>query len=119
MAKVYLAGRARDSANLFWGVTSSYGDPYLIKVGDPAKFRAFAEKIVQMQSGKRNAKFSDKYDSYLNSNDPVKNEEGFLKMLKELKVNGGITLYRGNSTCTQWTKLESDGFGGVKTTNCN
>jgi hypothetical protein len=120
MAQFYIAGKARDSANLFWGVTSSYGDPYLVKVTNTAKYRAFAEKIVAMeQNPKKSKRFTSIYKNWFNSNSVTKNEKGFLDMLDDLKVGDGMTLYRANNTeCTQWTKLTLSASGNVVTTNC-
>jgi len=120
MAKIFLTGKARDSANLFWGVTSSYGDPYLVKITNTAKFRTFAKKIVSMEENpKKSKRFTSIYNNWFNSKSVTKNEKGFLEMMDDLKVGDGMTLFRANNTeCTQWTKLTLSASGNIITTNC-
>jgi hypothetical protein len=116
MAKVFLGGKAKDSSNLFFGVTSSYGMPYLIKITNTAKFRAFAEEIAGDDSKIKN--FSKKYDPKFNFSDPDLNETGFLKMLEKMKSGNGLTLFRGNNDCTKWTKLTIDNFDAIQQNDC-
>lgn len=118
MAQLFLRGLAKDSNNLFFGVTSNYGDPYLIKVTNTADFRKFAEKITKDERSIE--KFLEDYAYKFNSDNATKNEKGFLDMMNDMRVGKGFTLFRGNSDCTQWTKLTRNNFGGDPTeTNCN
>ena len=102
-AEAFLKGKARDSANFFFGMTSSYGDPMLMKVTNCAKFRAFAQKITKNEAIKK--RFVNDYNNRFNFDNHEMNEIGFLKMMNEMGVNGGFSLYRGNADCNSWSKL--------------
>ena len=83
LCEIYLAGFARDSANLFFGLTSCDGPPYIIKVASTAIFRRFAQRICGLQGDdtKRKQRFYESYEYVLRSGLPVKNETEFLKMI--------------------------------------
>jgi hypothetical protein len=123
MAEAYLKGLAKDSNNLFFGVTHTYGFPYLIKVTNTSKFRKFAEKITKAeQSAKEKNKFSYVYRDDFRSDNTNINEKGFLDMLIREGAGNGVTLYRAaNNQCNQWIKLERNNFSatGIDETPCN
>ena len=124
MARLYLAGLAKDTANLFFGMTSHTGVPYLLKVSNPVKFRVFANEIVNREANNRS--FSQNYNNKLNSGDNSKNITAFFEMLQDLKALNAVSLYEaepdnsGNYQFDQWKKLNWDGNGGFNpATNCN
>ncbi len=118
LARIFLSNNlARDSVNLFMGVTSLNNPPYLIKVTNVAKFRIFANKIAETDT-KQNA-FIDNNAKKFNFNNAAANEVGFLNMLKDNLGALGLTLYRGNDDCNRWTKLTVDNFNLVSETPCN
>ena len=121
MAQIFILNHAADSNNLFFGVTSNYDMPFLMKVGNVAQFRSFCEKIVGVNGNDDDkmkdfkSKFYKKIDSENNGN----NETEFLKLLKNVYgVNKGLVLYTGNNACTQWTKREVDNSGIVHDKPC-
>jgi len=121
MAQIYLTGHAKDSTNLFFGVTSTYGPPMLIKVNNTAAFRAFAQKIagVDGRDEKAMRRFNNRYSGEFT--DPVShslNEKEFMMMLRKEGVLSGVSVYRGNRNLNEWKKLSVDVFGTVTTTNC-
>ena len=111
MARLYLAGLAKDSANLFFGMTSYTGPPFLIKISNNRKFRTFAEKIVAMEAG--NEGFNTAFKKKLDSGDNTKNLKEFFKMLYHRDLGGfaGIDVYEAepdissNYNFNQWKKL--------------
>lgn len=123
MAEAYLKGLAKDSNNLFFGVTHTCGFPYLIKVTNTSKFRKFAEKIIEMEyNSKKSKRFSHIYENSFNTTSTNFNEKAFLDMLIEQKAGNGVTLYRAaNNQCNQWIKLERNNFSatGIDETPCN
>lgn len=122
MAQIYVWNRARNPSNLFYGLTSSYGMPYLMKVGDETTFRDFAVKIVGENGTdvKKMNFFRNKFYDNINSDNQDKNEKEFLKLLKnEYSVQNGLILYRGNNECNQWTRIKIDGFNDVIPYPCN
>lgn len=120
MAQIYLSPYARDTANLFFGVTSSYGPPMIMKVRNTTEFRNFAIKIAGANGNdfKRQEKFINKYSGKFTSLNSDTNEIDFLKMLKAENALGAITLYRGNSTLTKWTELTIDNLNNVSSVPC-
>ncbi len=105
MAKIFIEGKAQDPNNLFMGVATANG-PYLLKVVDSAKFRVMANKIYSFVNLKLQEDFE--YDNRNNFNwatDSVRNEADFLYMLNTFRKQGGLTLYKGNADCTQWSAL--------------
>jgi hypothetical protein len=116
MAELFLNGKVKDTANFFFGVTSSYGMPYLIKITNTAKFRAF---VMEVAGDEKKMKFFEKdYNDKFNYSDAGLNEKGFLKMLKEMKAGNGLTLFKGNSACTQWIKLTINNFNNITENDC-
>ncbi len=115
MTQLYLAGKAKDSTNFFIGVASR-DNPYILKVTNTTKFRRFAEKISA--SSKAVKDFQADYNPKLISANPDNNEENFLKMMQEMNAGTGLTLFRGNKDCNQWTKLSLSGTGGVVDEPC-
>jgi hypothetical protein len=103
MAQVFLYGLAKDSNNLFMGMTNSTGKPYLIKISNTSSFRTFAENLLMNEKSQKS--FFDTYNPLLRSTNPDTNEENFLKMLKEKGIADGIDLFRGNNACNKWRKL--------------
>jgi hypothetical protein len=102
--------------NLFFGMTSHSGLPYLIKVSNTTKFRNFATKITNMEAD--NFSFSKKYNDKLKSGDNSKNIIEFFNMLQ---ANGGLnalSVYEAipdnssNINFDMWKKLNWDGNGG-------
>lgn len=123
MAEVFLNGLAKDSNNLFFGITHNYGPPYLIKITNAAKFRKFAERIMKMEGNvKEKTRFTRQYKYQFNTDNTNFNEKGFLDMLNDLNAGSGLTLYRAqNNDCKKWIKLERDNFDptGISETTCN
>ena len=118
MSQIFLSGLAKDSNNLFFGVTSNYGGPYLMKVTNTADFRKFAEKITKDERSIKN--FLNNNEKNFNTDDATKNEKGFLDMMNDEGVKNGFTLYRGNEDCTKWTKLtRNNSSGNPNETNCD
>lgn len=124
MAQIYLAGFAKDSANLFFGMTSHSGLPYLVKVSNTARFRTFAERIVAMEAN--NNGFTKKYNQKLNSGSNNKNIEEFFNMLQKLGGLSALSVYEatpdnlGSFNFDGWKKLNPDGNGGFNPpTFCN
>jgi hypothetical protein len=106
LAHSFIENEGSDLSNLFVGVTTNTG-PYLVKITDTAKFRRFANKIYGDSTKEK--KFIKKYkDEFRYSGAGAKNlnELGFVNMLSAENNNGGITLYRGNGGCNQWTALK-------------
>ncbi len=120
MAQVFLANHAKDTNNLYMGIASSLGLPYLIKVGDVAAYRTFCEKIAGVNGNdeKKQNTFAEKFYNKINSDNPDTNEREFLKLIKEYGADTGLILYQGNNDCNQWKKLKIDNFGAVIQTNC-
>jgi hypothetical protein len=102
LANFFFNNKALDPAHFFIAMTSRYGDPYLLKVADPVKFRKFAERM-QGKDGKE--KFLQKYKDKFNSYNVTDNEIAFLEMLNS-EMKGGLALYRGSGDCRQWSKLK-------------
>ncbi|MCP9750695.1 hypothetical protein [Ferruginibacter sp. HRS2-29] len=123
MAEIYLGGFARDSTNLFFGLTSHNGLPYLIKVSNTTEYRKFALKIVQMQLNKKG--FTRDYNYKLSSGDDEKQEKEFLKMLRDLGASEGLSLFRASQDGTgsvnfgKWNKLSIDNSDAVIIKPCN
>lgn len=117
MAQVFRNGMAKDSNNLFMGITNSTGNPYLIKISNTAKFRIFAENLLA--DDKSQKAFFNKYIPRLRSSNADTNEENFLVMLKEMGVADGIDVFRGNTTCDTWTKISLSPFGSVSENICH
>jgi hypothetical protein len=120
MAQIYLTGHARDTNNLFFGVTSAGPNPYLIKVNNTTAFRAFAKKIVGengMDKSKMK-KFLKNYSNKFNSQDASVTELEFLEMLQKEGGINGIGLYRSYSNCHNWQKLGLNSVGDVSVINC-
>jgi hypothetical protein len=120
MAQIYLAGLAKDSTNLFFGMTSKDGDPYLIKVSNTALFRKFAEKYAS--TPEKQQQFINKYDNAFTkgfrSPDASINESRFMQMLKN-EIGEGAKMYRAtDSNCNRWEKLSVDAWGDVKGKPC-
>ena len=120
MAQIYLAGLAKDSTNLFFGMTSKDGDPYLIKVSNTALFRKFAEKYAS--TPEKQQQFINKYDNAFTkgfrSPDASTNESRFMQMLKN-EIGEGAKMYRAtDSNCNKWEKLSVDNFGSVNGKPC-
>lgn len=120
MAQLFIANRAKDTNNLFFAMTSSYGVPNLIKVGNPAIFRAFCEKIVGLNGNdnKRMRKFIDKFYRKIDSNNSDTNEREFLKLIKDYGAENGLQFFQGNNNCNKWTKRKVDNFGPVLSVPC-
>lgn len=120
MAQVFLSNHAVDSNNLYIGVTSSMGLPYLAKVGNVAAFRTFCQKIAGVNGNNEiiQRRFKNKFFDKINSPDPDANEREFLKLVKLFGGDTGLILYRGNNDCNQWKKLKLDGFGDVISILC-
>jgi hypothetical protein len=103
LSKTFLQNQGGGSQNLFMGVATNSG-PYLMKITDTAKFRILANKIAVDIAAEN--KFADQYKAkFLFINNMFDNEKQFLEMMIKMKVNGGFTLYRGNSNCDKWTAL--------------
>jgi hypothetical protein len=119
LARVFLSGNAKDSANLFFGVTSYDGMPYLIKVGNVQQFREFAVKIVGVDGNDlvKQKKFIDEFTKVSTDNSD-KNEKEFLKILKKFGNENSTTLFRGNSDCNEWTRIKIDGFNDIISKQC-
>jgi hypothetical protein len=120
VARTFLNNQARDKANLFMGVATGSGN-YLIKITDTAKFRIFANKIAG-NADKENV-FKDKYnEEFNNMNNSYFNEKGFLKMMQDYRLNGGLTLYRDFENCKKWKALtlqtSSSGPAVIEEENC-
>lgn len=122
MAQIFLKGYAKDTNNLYFGMTGHNNlYPYLVKITNPAKFRIFAKNIAG-ENGNDQAKidkFIDSYEKKLNSPVEENNTKEFLKMMQQMGVGTGMTLYRGNDDCNQWTKLAIDAFDDIIATNCS
>lgn len=120
MAQIYLTGHARDTNNLFMGVTSAGPNPYLIKVNNTTAFRAFAQKIAGAngQDDKKIAKFLDTYANKFNSPDVGITELEFLEMLQSEGGLNAVGVYRSQSNCHNWQKLGLNSVGGVSVLNC-
>jgi hypothetical protein len=121
MAQIFLTGNARDSNNLFFGMTGHNNlYPYLIKVTNTARFRTFAKKIAGDNGNDKTKmdKFIADYERRLISPVEENNTKEFLKMMQEMGVGAGMTLYRGNDDCNQWTKINLDAFNDIIPTNC-
>jgi uncharacterized membrane protein YgcG len=116
MINIFISGAATDTSNLFFTVTSGSGYPYLLKVTNPTKFLNYANYIAARQ--RKNKWFTNKYDKKFNFQSTNRNEEEFLKMLKDCNAGNGLTLYRGDGNCNKWTKLEL-GVTGVTDVPCN
>jgi hypothetical protein len=106
MARAFLQGYARDTANMFFIVTNQSDNPYLIKINNIAKFRTFAKNIAGEDGNdeKKMKKFRDKYDPQFISADRDKNTVAFLNMLQK-EVGKGLAMFRANDDVTQWSKL--------------
>lgn len=102
-------------------MTSSYGPPYLIKVTNTELFRRFAEKIcgVGGNDNVRKENFKSDYEYLLRSPDATYNELQFLKMMSDKKIGLGMTLFRGNNDCNQWSKLSLFMGNEVRSQPCN
>lgn len=121
MARLFLKNHAKDSNNLFFAMTSQYGVPNLIKVGNPTIFRTLCEKIVGI-NGIDQAKmkdFRDKFENKVNSMNPDVNEREFLKIIKEMGAESGLELYQGHVDCNKWVKKRVDSFGNVSSVTCS
>lgn len=120
MAQVFLTGHARDTNNLFFGVASGSGNPYLIKITNAAAFRTFAQNIagVDGRDEKKINKFRDRYKDSFNYTDMAQNELSFLNMLQKEGGLNGLGFYRSYSDCHNWQKLGLDGLGGMTILNC-
>ncbi len=123
MARIFVNGYAKDPNNLFFGMTSNTGLPYLIKVSNPTKFGIFAQKILAMEV--LNNGFTSTYNSKLNFGDNTKNLKEFFKMLQKLGGLAGLSVYEAvpdnssNFNFDQWKKLNWDGFDDFNpSTNC-
>ena len=122
LATTFMTNHAKDTNNLFMGLTSSYSTPFIMKVGNVAKFRQFCTKIVGANGldSLKKEDFKDKYDRKVDSYDPDANEKAFLEMFKEYGGEDGLNLLSGNIACNQWTKRRIDNFGAVKNVpSCN
>lgn len=120
LAQAFLTGHASDTSNLFFGVTSSTGNPYLLKITDPVLFRSFAQKIAGVD-GRDKVKienFENAYKNKFNSNDLIENETEFLKMLTDLGGIGGLGFYESYSNCNTWQKKGLNSTGGLTSINC-
>lgn len=116
MARIFKYGYTRDPANLFFVVTSPGGFPYLIKVTNSTKFGVFAQKVIDMENS--NFAFTRTYNPKLISGNSTNNEKEFLKMMRDLSVGTGMTLYKGNSGCNEWSRMSIDNFDEVSETPC-
>lgn len=116
MAQIFLSNYyVSDTANFFFGVTSYNNPPYLIKVGNIAKYRIFAQKIAGTPEDADI--FIDKYkNKVVNTNGSGNNEIGFLKMIKDNLGEDGLILYSGNEACDTWTKLKLNFNGNFVST---
>lgn len=63
-------------------------------------------------------KFIADYQRLLNSPVEENNTKAFLKMMQKMGIGSGLTLYRGNEDCNQWTKINIDNFDDIIPTNC-
>lgn len=111
MAQIFLNGYAKDTNNLFLGVANN-NLPYLVKITNPVKFRIFANKIAG--NTEKMEEFKKNYDPKLGTQFVDTNETNFLQMLEDFGVGNGLTLFKGNSDCNEWTKLKAGPFGAVE-----
>ncbi|MFC4263031.1 hypothetical protein ACFOWM_09090 [Ferruginibacter yonginensis] len=110
-ADVFIKENALDPQNLFYQVTTPPytvqgiyipATNYLIKVKDTAQFRIFAENVAGNLQKK--SSFRDVWDEELSK---IPNwEERMQYMMKKEKVNNAFEIYSGNSTGTEWKKLQ-------------
>ncbi|MEI7965858.1 MAG: hypothetical protein WCH29_11885, partial [Chitinophagaceae bacterium] len=111
LARTFLQGFASDTANLFMGMTSYSDFPYLIKVNNIGRFRVFAQSIAGEDGNdvKKMKEFMDKYELKFNSTNSSTylddNILEFMKMINNDIGGDGLTLFRGNKECTEWSKL--------------
>jgi len=121
MAQIFLQGYAKDTNNLYIGMTGHNNlYPYLLKITNASKFRNFAKKIAG-ENGDDKYKmdqFISNYERLLNSPVEENNTKAFLKMMQEMGVGTGLSLYRGNEDCKEWTKINLDSFDDIIPTNC-
>jgi uncharacterized membrane protein YgcG len=116
MSRLFLNGNARDSANLFFGMTSNDANPYLLKVTNTTKFRLLAQRITSTE--KKYVKIKKMYEDKINTPDIAANEKAFLQMLNDYGAGDGVSLFRSNSNLSQWSRLSVDNFGTVFSYSC-
>jgi hypothetical protein len=122
MARVFLSGLARDTNNLFFGVTNKAEWPIIVKINDVAKFRAFAIGICGIDGNDKNKadNFIETYTPLFRTDNFNQNKVEFLKMIKKKAGNNGLALMQAeDDDCTSWNRLELDFAGtGYETNAC-
>ncbi|MBL0200697.1 MAG: hypothetical protein IPP81_11300 [Chitinophagaceae bacterium] len=124
MAKIFMGNYAQDSANLFFALTTPTGNPLIMKVKNPAAFRAFAQSIVGDGNGNDDwdevkiDDFTDDYSEKLRSTNQETNMIAFLNMLKDKNTENAISLYQSDENCTNWNPATLSPFGSLLTDPC-
>ncbi|HRB54828.1 MAG TPA: hypothetical protein PLR36_00520 [Ferruginibacter sp.] len=124
MAKIFMGNYTQDSANLFFALTTPTGNPLIMKVKNPAAFRAFAQSIVGDGNGnddwdeEKIKDFNDDYYDMLRSTNQETNMIAFLNMLKDKNAENAISLYQSDENCTNWNPATLSLFGSLLTDPC-
>jgi hypothetical protein len=103
LARLYKEGYIYDITNFSFNVVPHNNAPYMIKINDAAKFKAFSDTYYNKSAAEtledkfKNRKMDD-YDATAK-----KVEHGMLTLIKEF--NMGLSLFKGNSNFDQWQEL--------------
>lgn len=123
IAYAYHDGLMSDPAKYFEGMTSQSGGPYLLRINNLGKFKAWADTIVANEEKRNKLLEKNKDIAYINN--PQKNETEFLKILDSKALYGVFTLFGAEENCTDWRmhSLFPDGASAlgyrIDKTSCN
>ena len=125
MAQIYLANLAQDSTNLFFGLTTSTGNPLIMKVKNTAAFRTFAERITTEFSGKKEIErlIIKRYNTKLNKPTQDESMAEFLKMLRDYGAEDALSLYQSTNTANDgsvgsWKRVKLTAFDNIDYIDC-
>jgi hypothetical protein len=116
MAAIYVNDKMVDPSTFTVGVVTASGTQYILKIDDVAKFKTFAENLINNNTFEIFSRVYNDLYKITPQNAKEQNEKAFLQYIQQ--TNSGIRLFKGSDNFNDWQSKKVDGNGNIVNNPC-